>query len=71
MAVPASHAGGVVSSLGCIGNRVYTGIADEELYTAIAGRDLPIIAEQLATIASANAQLEGYHQQRRATLSTQ
>jgi uncharacterized protein (DUF169 family) len=70
MAIPASLGGGVVSSLGCIGNRVYTGITDAEFYTAIAGKDIAAIAEQLATIVNANTQLENYHRGRRAALST-
>ena len=40
MAIPAALSSGVASSLGCIGNRVYTGIADDEFYTVIAGKDL-------------------------------
>jgi uncharacterized protein (DUF169 family) len=70
MAIPAALSGGVASSLGCIGNRVYTGIADDQFYTVVAGTDLGAIAEQLATIASANATLAEYHQGRRATLAT-
>src|SRR5687768_8287952 len=69
MAVPAALSGGVASSLGCVGNRVYTGIADDEFYTVIAGRDLAIVAEQLTTIAAANATLAEYHQGRRAALT--
>jgi uncharacterized protein (DUF169 family) len=70
MAIPAALSGGVASSLGCIGNRVYTGIADDQFYTVVAGTDLGAIAEQLATIASANATLAEYHQGRRSTLAT-
>ena len=40
MAIPAALSSGVASSLGCIGNRVYTGITDDEFYTVIAGKDL-------------------------------
>jgi uncharacterized protein (DUF169 family) len=70
MAVPAALSGGVASSLGCIGNRVYTGIADDQLYTVIAGSDLDAIVREIDTIASANAQLAEFHQGRRATLAT-
>jgi len=70
MAIPAALSGGVASSLGCIGNRVYTGIADDQFYTVVSGSDLALIVEQLATIASANATLAEYHQGRRATLAT-
>lgn len=68
MAVPAALAGGVASSLGCVGNRIYTGIADDEFYTVIAGRALAAIAEQLTPIQSANATLADYHGARRRTI---
>jgi uncharacterized protein (DUF169 family) len=70
MAIPAALSGGVASSLGCIGNRVYTGIADDQFYTAVAGSDLNVIAEELDTIVSANAKLAEYHQERRAAIAT-
>jgi uncharacterized protein (DUF169 family) len=70
MAVPAVMEGGLASSLGCIGNRVYTGLSEDELYAMIAGRDLADIVEALETIAAANAALESYHTARRAELTT-
>ena len=70
MAIPAALSGGVASSLGCIGNRVYTGIADDQFYTVVAGTDLNAIVGELDTIVSANAQLAEYHQGRRAALAT-
>jgi uncharacterized protein (DUF169 family) len=70
MAIPAALSGGVASSLGCIGNRVYTGIDDDQFYTVVAGTDLQAIVRELDTIVSANAQLAEYHQGRRAALAT-
>jgi uncharacterized protein (DUF169 family) len=70
MAIPAALSGGVASSLGCIGNRVYTGIADDQFYTVIAGSDLDVITEALDTIVTANAKLAEFHQTRRAALAT-
>ena len=70
MAIPAALSGGVASSLGCIGNRVYTGIADDQFYTVVAGCDLEVITTELDTIVSANAQLAEYHQGRRAAIAT-
>ena len=70
MAIPAALSGGVASSLGCIGNRVYTGIADDQFYTVVSGSDLSTIVHELDTIVSANAQLAEYHQGRRAALAT-
>ena len=70
MAVPASATQSVVSSMGCIGNRVYTGLPDSELYTAVSGTQIRAVAEQLATIAAANATLEQYHAARRGELTS-
>jgi len=67
MAIPASMTSGLVMSAGCIGNRVYTGISDDELYAAIPGKDLERICNELKTIVSANAMLERYHQGRKGT----
>lgn len=70
MAVPAALQGGVASSLGCIGNRIYTDVPDDQFYTVVSGADLPRVMAELATIASANATLATYHTDRRATLTT-
>jgi hypothetical protein len=61
MALPAALAHGVVVSTGCIGNRVYTDLGDDELYVAIPGRDLAKVAEEAQAIAGANAKLSEYH----------
>jgi uncharacterized protein (DUF169 family) len=70
MAIPAAVGGGVVSSLGCVGNRIYTHLADDEFYTVIAGKDLAAIVEQLATIQGANAALTEYHLGRKQELAS-
>ena len=70
MAIPAALAHGMVTSAGCIGNRVYTGIGDGELYAALPGRALELVAQELQTIASANQTLEQYHRGRQQQLST-
>lgn len=70
MAIPAAMASGMVTSAGCIGNRTYTDIGDDELYAAIPGRALEQIAGELQTVASANAALAQYHRDRRRQLST-
>jgi uncharacterized protein (DUF169 family) len=69
MALPASLANGAVVSAGCIGNRVYTGIGEDELYVVLRGADLDRIAAEMDTIQSANQTLTQYHQDRRATLT--
>jgi uncharacterized protein (DUF169 family) len=57
------------TSLGCIGNRVYTGLGDTELYFTIPGLRLADVVAKLETIVHANRELEQYHQARRATLA--
>jgi uncharacterized protein (DUF169 family) len=70
MALPAALAsGGAVASTGCIGNRVYTDVGDDELYVTLPGRELAKVAAEVATIASANGALADYHQERRRTLT--
>ncbi len=70
MAIPASLKGGLVSSTGCIGNRVYTDIADDDLYVAFRGSDLEKIVSELRTISQANAILRTYHEDRRKQIAT-
>ena len=70
MALPASLQHGAITSLGCIGNRVYTGLGEDELYVVLPGRDLAKIAEALKTIGSANAALQDYAKGRREQLAT-
>jgi uncharacterized protein (DUF169 family) len=69
MAIPAALTAGVASSLGCVGNRVYTSVSDNEFYSVVAGRDLESVMAQLHTIVSANAELRTYHIQRRTMAS--
>ena len=70
MAIPAALSSGVASSLGCVGNRIYTGVADDEFYTVIAGKELASVVAEIDTIISANAALTEYHQGRRASLAS-
>jgi uncharacterized protein (DUF169 family) len=57
------------TSLGCIGNRVYTGLGDAELYFTIPGPALPEVVGRLASIIHANRELQRYHEGRRAELT--
>jgi len=59
------EAGAGHTSLGCIGNRVYTGLADDQLYFAIPGAHLARVAERLAVITGANRALEQLHGERK------
>jgi uncharacterized protein (DUF169 family) len=70
MSIPVSMSAGAVASSGCIGNRVYTGLDDSELYFTVPGKDLPKLASVLERIITANQTLEQYHRSRRAALAT-
>jgi uncharacterized protein (DUF169 family) len=61
---------GAVTSVGCIGNRVYTGLGDDEMYLVVPGPALDNTLEQLAVIMNANAELEKFHRGRLAAMST-
>jgi uncharacterized protein (DUF169 family) len=69
MVVPAALENGVVASTGCVGNRVYTGLDETDLYVAVPGRDLLKVAGEIATITMANNTLLMYHQDRKRQLA--
>ena len=69
MALPASLARGVIASAGCIGNRVYTDLGEDEMYVTVPGKHLVRIAEEARVVAAANARLSDYHRERRQTLT--
>ena len=58
-----------VASIGCIGNRVYTGLGDDELYLAVPAQALDETLAQLDTILTANDELEKFHRQRAEALA--
>ena len=60
-----------VASIGCIGNRVYTDLPDEEMYLTIPADAVDSMLETLDTIVAANSTLEQYHRQRAAQFSAQ
>ena len=70
MALPASMEKGAILSLGCMGNRVYTGLDDEEMYLVLRGKDLAAVSDALGIISSANAALNEYAKGRRQQLAT-
>jgi uncharacterized protein (DUF169 family) len=71
MALPASIVQGVIASTGCVGNRVYTDLGEDELYVMIPGRDVARVAAEAQTIVAANAKLSDYHRDRRRALATE
>ena len=60
----AGNTGGAVASFGCIGNRVYTGLADDEFYVTVPGNGLASTLDRLAVILNANTQLKAFHEAR-------
>jgi len=70
MALPAALEAGSILSLGCIGNRVYTGLGEDELYVVVRGKDLLALADALDVISGANNVLQEYAQGRRAALAS-
>lgn len=70
MAVPAALAQGTVTSLGCIGNRVYTGLGTDDMYVVVPGAKLEVVSDALGVIATANTTLEEFARGRQTSLST-
>jgi uncharacterized protein (DUF169 family) len=69
MAIPAALSSGMASSLGCVGNRIYTRLGDEEFYSVVSADKLSAIAGEIATITAANVMLTQYHRERRASIT--
>ncbi len=62
------QSGQTATSFGCIGNRVYTGLGDDEGYYAIPGDKVRAVVQKLGIIIEANNQLEAFHKTRAATV---
>jgi uncharacterized protein (DUF169 family) len=64
--IPAvEQSGAAVTNLGCIGNRVYSQIGDDEFYLALPGARLAEVEQALPRTCQANRELENYHCGRR------
>jgi uncharacterized protein (DUF169 family) len=64
-AIPAAEQSGRAAvSLGCIGNRVYTGLGDGEMYTTLPGERVAQVVDALDTMLHANRELETFHRRR-------
>lgn len=59
-----------IPSLGCIGNRVYTSLGENEMYLVVRGKDLPALADAPAVITSASTALQNYALGRRLEVAT-
>jgi uncharacterized protein (DUF169 family) len=65
-AIPAvMKSGRTATNLGCIGNRVYTALPDDQLYFAVAGPQVNRVVEKLSVITNANRELEKFHRSRK------
>lgn len=53
-------------SLGCIGNRVYNELGDDELYCALDGSSITLLLDNLVATIRANLELEKFHAGRKA-----
>jgi uncharacterized protein (DUF169 family) len=58
----ARQTGTAALSLGCIGNRLRTGVGDDELYLAIPGEKWEAVLEAARTLLAANARMAEYYQ---------
>jgi uncharacterized protein (DUF169 family) len=65
MTLPTVLNQGMATSAGCLGNRVYTDLGDDELYVLVPGRALQKIADEIQTIAESNKRITDYHRGRR------
>ena len=64
------NSGSASLSLGCKGNRTFTGLPDEEMYIAVPGQQWEALCRHLVRIRTANRTLETYYAGRKATFST-
>jgi uncharacterized protein (DUF169 family) len=69
MSLPAVLAQEMVTSAGCLGNRVYTGLREDELYVIVPGNMLGRVADSVRGIAETNAKRAEYHRERRRSLT--
>jgi uncharacterized protein (DUF169 family) len=60
----AINSGRAATSFGCIGNRIYTAVTDNESYFAIPGAQLQAFEQKLAVVVRANEELEKFHRAR-------
>jgi uncharacterized protein (DUF169 family) len=71
LSLPAALTQGMVTSAGCLGNRVYTGLGDDELYVLLPARFLQKIADEIQVVVEANSTITDYHRARRKSLGPQ
>jgi uncharacterized protein (DUF169 family) len=60
----ALNSGSAALSLGCKGNRTFTGLPEDEMYLSIPGTKWEAVAETLRAITESNATMEAHYKQR-------
>ena len=70
MSLPSVMNQGMVTSAGCLGNRVYTDLGEDDLYVLVPGRFLQKIADEVRSIAESNSKIADYHRGRRKSFRT-
>ena len=68
MSIPSALNREVVTGAGCFANRIYTGLADDELYVLVPGIMLQKIADSVQGITESNLKIAEYHRARRESL---
>jgi len=61
---------GMITSAGCLGNRVYNDLGDDELYVVIPGRILQKVADEVQEISESTENRIKYHKGRRKSIRT-
>ena len=69
MSLPSVLAQEMATSAGCLGNRIYSGLGEDELYVIVPGKILGRIAASVNGIAEANLKITAYHRERRRSLA--
>ncbi|HEY8492223.1 MAG TPA: DUF169 domain-containing protein [Dehalococcoidia bacterium] len=62
--LPVAAGGGVALSLGCMGNRLYTELPEDELYLSLPGDRWDQVAAALEGIRAANDRVAAFHRER-------
>jgi len=57
-------------SLGCMGNRTFTGLSDDELYVCIPGAHWPKMVSKLTEIGKANSDMQQFYKNHQAQFAT-
>ncbi len=55
------NTGAAALSFGCVGNRTFTGLPDQELYLALPGARWPAVAQKLGEVQRANASMQEHY----------